>query len=500
MKRLLLRVLRRSIPSGSIAEQSIKSGIWMTGIKVLNRVFQLLMLIVLARLLAPRDFGLMGIALLTLAGIKGFTDIGINAALIHDKRENIDSYLNTVWCLEAGRGLLLFLILFFSAPYIAAFFGEPVATDLIRVIGLTPLVYGLRNPAVVYFRKDLAFHKEFAYQTSGGLVQFLVGVGYALFSPTVWALVFAFLSTEVARTSLSYVMHGYRPWPRFRWDAAAELIDYGKWITASSIVYYLYSKGDDAFVGWYLSATALGFYQYAYQLADAPSSEISETISSVTFPAYSKLQDNPSRLREAFLATTRFTAFLTVPMAFGIALITPSFVPVVLGDEWLPMVLTMQLLALYGLLHALTRNFGSIWKAVGRPDIITKLGLIRVVCIAIFIWPATARWGIEGTAFVVVAVYFFPLLPLDVYFVSKFTHVAVVDVFREFWYPFVAGTTMFGVLWVALLFVDVPAIVELIILIPAGAVVYAGAAFVLDHRFNWGIRGNLESIVKGVMS
>ena len=477
----------------------MKSGLWMSGIKVSNRLFQILMLIVLARLLSPRDFGLMGIALLSLAAVKQFTQIGINAALIHNAQSNINSYLNTTWCLEAGRGLVLFLLLFLTAPYIAAVFGEPTATDLIRVIGLTPLVYGLRNPAVVYFRKDLDFHKEFAYQVSGGFVQFLVGVGYALISPTVWALVLAFLATEVSRTTLSYFMHGYRPWPAFDREKAWELIDYGKWIAASSIVYYIYSKGDDAFVGWYLSATALGFYQYAYQLADAPSTEISETVSSVTFPAYSKLQDDPARLRSAFLATTRFTAFLTVPMAFGIALIAPSFVQVVLGQQWIPMVLTMQLLALYGLLHALTRNFGSIWKAVGRPDIMTKLGVIRVICIAILIWPATARWGIEGTAFVVVAVYLFPLLPLDVYYVTQFVNVSMIEVFREFWYPFIGGTTMFTVLWVGVSVAALPALVELLVLIPAGVIVYAVTSFALDQRFDWGMRQNLESIAGGII-
>lgn len=124
-------------------------------------------------------------------------------------------------------------------------------------------------------------------------------------------------------------------------------------------------------------------------------------------------------LRKALIQTTRLTAFVAFPLAFGITLVTPSFVPVVLGAEWEPMIVTMQILALYGLMHAITRNFGAVWKALGRPDYIAKLGFLRVCCIALLIWPATARWGIEGTALVVVGVYIIPMLPIDVYLAAQ---------------------------------------------------------------------------------
>ncbi len=498
MKERLRAVFERLIPRGSVAERTVKSGVWMTALKVANRGFQMLMLVILARLLAPRHFGLLGIALVSLAATKQFTNIGVNAALIHNNEDNVDSYLDTTWSLEAGRGLLLFGVLFLGAPYIAGFFGEPRATWVVRLIGLNPLLYGLRNPAVVYFSKDLAFHKEFVYSASGGLAQFVVGVGWALLSPTVWALVAAFVASELVRTVLSYLLDDYRPWPRFDWADARELIDYGKWITTGSIIYFLYSRGDDAFVGWFLSATALGFYQYAYQLADAPSTEVSESISRITFPAYAELQEDSAKLRDMFLKTTRFTAFLAFPMALGIALVTPSFVPAVLGAEWTPMIRTMQLLALYGLFHAITRNFGSLWKAIGRPDLVTKLGVVRVVCIGALIWPATATWGIEGTAAVVVGVYMFPMLPIDVYFIGRTTGMRMRDVYREFAYPGIAAVTMFGLLWAARSAVSLPPLVEFLLLVPAGVIVYALASFLLDRRFDWGMRRNLEAIVGGV--
>jgi len=498
MKDRLRQLIAQLIPSGSVLGRTVKSGIWVTATKLSLRLSQILMLIVLARLLAPRDFGLVGIALLTLSGTKQFTKIGLNEALVQRKAEDVDDYLNTTWCLEIGRGLLIFGVLFGAAPYIAQLFGEPRATDIIRVLSIGPILYGLRNPAVVYFKKDLSFHKEFVFQSSGGLVQFVVGVGYALYSPTVWALVFASLSKPVVKFFLSYVLHDYRPWLSFERDLASELVQYGKWITGASIIGFIHHEGDDAFVGWFLSATALGFYQYAYRLADMPASEMSGVISQITFPAYSKLQGDPDELRKALIQTTRLTSFAAFPLAFGIALIAPSFVPVVLGPEWTPMIRAMQLLAMYGLLHAITRNFGEVWKALGRPDYVTKLGLLRVVLMAILILPATALWGIEGTALVVTGVYLFPLLPLDVYLAADIVEGHSAQLYREYLYPFVAAATMFGSLWYARGIVGVTPLVELVVLVPAGAVVYFVIAFLLEQRFEWGIEQNIRMIADGV--
>jgi len=495
MRDRIRALLDSIVPTGSVFDRTIKSGIWVGGIKAASRLMQILMLVVLARLLAPRDFGLMGLALLSVSASRNFTKVGLNAALIQQKSENVDSYLDTTWCLEAARGLVIAGGLLVLAPYIAEFFSEPRATPLIRVIGLGPLLVGLRNPGIVYFKKDLEFHKEFLYQVSGGFVQFFVGVGYALVSPTVWALVAAFVAANAFRSVLSYVIHDYRPWPSFDVDAAKELIDYGKWITASSIIYFIYSEGDDAFVGWFLSATALGFYQYAYRFADTPSSEVSEVIARVSFPAYAKLQDDPEELRNALLATTRVTAFMTIPMAFGIAAVAPSFVPAVLGSDWTPMIPAMQLLALYGMLHSITRNFGSIFKALDRPDITAKLGAIRVVCIAALVWPLTARFGIEGTALTVVAVYAVPMLPLDVYLTSKITGVRSKAFYREWAYPLFAGAAMFGLLRYAHYATDLSPIVEFALTVPAGAVIYLGASYALDRQFNWGIQRNLRSML-----
>jgi PST family polysaccharide transporter/lipopolysaccharide exporter len=492
------RLMDWVVPSGSVLQRAVKSGVWVGITKVAMRSSQLIMLVVLARLLSPTQFGLMGISLLMLSATRKFTRFGLDAALIQKKEQNVDSYLNTTWSLEVGRGLLLFGLLYALAPFAATQFGEPSAQPLIRALGLVPLIHGLRNPAVVYFEKDLAFHKSFLYKSSGGLAQLVVGISYALYSPTVWALVAASLARPAVKTCVSYLLDDFRPWPKPDFGAAKELIQFGKWMTGSSILGFLYSEGDDAFVGWFLSATALGFYQYAYRMADMPATQLSGVLSQVTFPTYSALQDDMGEVRQAVIQTTRLIAFFAFPMAFGIALIAPSFVPVVLGEQWTPMVVPMQILAFYGLFHAITRNFGELWKSQNRPDLQVKLGLVRVACLAVGLWPAAATWGIEGVALLVTGVYLFPMLPLDVYITAKMLETTSVRLYREFAYPLVASATMFGSLWYVQSVTDFSHVVELVLLIPAGAVVYAAASLLLEEQFEWGIKRIFGMVVQGI--
>ena len=495
LKRLLSNGLRRVTPTGGVAKKAIQGGAWMATINVLDRGLQILTMIVLARLLDPGEFGLFGIALLTLSAIKGFTDIGLNAALIQRKEENVDSYLNTTWMLEIGRGVVIATVIVLSAPFVASFFGEPRATDPLRVIALTPLLLGLRNPGIVYFQKGLQFHKEFLYRLSGSVTIPLVAIGYALIHANVWALIFGFVAADAVRLLVSYLAHGYRPRLEFNVSHAKELINYGKWITGSSILTFLSTEGDDVVVGWLLSASPLAFYQLAYRFSNAPATEISQTISRVVFPAYSKLQEDTERLRNSFFKTVQVTTLLAFPLAFGIAAVTPTFVEAFLGPKWLPMVTTMQLLAIYGLLRALGKMWGSVWMSTGRPDYVTKFLVVRVVLIAIFIYPATTAFGIEGTALVITGISLFPMLPIQMYIVVDSVETTYRRLLRELAYPLTASVTMGAAVVFTRESVAIrPAVVEFFLLVGVGVVTYVIAAVLLDVLFGWTVRKNVRFI------
>jgi len=472
----LIELVKNFTPTGSAGSQIVKSLIWVFSQNVVGRVVTLSMLVILARLIGPEELGLVGIALLTMSGLRSFTNIGLNGALIYQKEENVDSYLDTVWLLEIGRGVLIAGIMLLGSPLVAMLFNEPRAELLVQVLAIAPVVRSLRNPGIVYFDKHLNFHKDFVYKFGVNAVRF------------------------GTRLVLSYVIHDFRPWFRFDRDAAWELVDYGKWLTGISILTFLTTEADDAFVGWLLGPAALGLYQYAYRFSNAPATEFTQIISRVMFPAFSKMQDDTPRLRSVYLTTLRMTAFASVPACFGIAAVAPSFVRAFLGPDWTGMILAMQILAIYGLLRAIGKTFGPIWKAIGRPDYITKLTAFRILLIAVLIYPMSSRFGITGTAVTITGIYLFPMMPIDLYIIKHSIEATYRELLQELVYPLIAGTVMFGIVWMLHLSLEIAPIFEFVILVFAGGLLYGASVLVLETQFGWGIRQNITTLISSAKS
>jgi lipopolysaccharide exporter len=311
-------------PGENLSQRAVRGGFWVFSLRIVQQLFNLARLIILARILAPHDFGLMGIALLTMATLETFSQTGFQAALIQ-KKEDIKSHLDAAWTVLILRGFILFTILYLIAPYAATFFNAPEAKSIIQVIGFAILLQAFTNIGVIHFQKELEFNKEFIYQFAGTLADFIVAVSAVLILQNVWALVFGLLAGNAARFIVSYFIHPYRPHLSSDLGKAKELFGFGKWILGSSILVFLITQGDDIFVGKLLGATALGFYQLAYRISNMPATEITHVISQVSFPAYSKLQDNISNLREAYLKVLQVTAFLSFPIAGLIFVLAPDF-------------------------------------------------------------------------------------------------------------------------------------------------------------------------------
>jgi len=165
---------------------------------------------------------------------------------------------------------------------------------------------------------------------------------------------------------------------------------------------FLLVQGDDIFVGKLLGVTALGFYQLAYRISNMPATEITHVISQITFPAYSKLQDNIPKLRKAYLEVLQVTAFLSFPIAGLIFVLAPDFTRIFLGVKWMPMVPAMQVLAIFGVTRSIGATMGPILYSVGKPKIQTKISSIQLIVMAVIIYPLTSQWGILGASLAVV--------------------------------------------------------------------------------------------------
>lgn len=468
----------------------VRGGFWVFALRITTRLFGLARTIVLARLLAPAQFGLFGIALLAMSALEVFSQTGFNVALVQ-KKGNTKPYLDTAWTVQVIRGILLALIAFAIAPYVATFFDAPAAKPILQVIACSVLLGGFTNIGVVYFQKELKFHKQFIYMFSGTLADIGVAISAAFLLRNAWALVLGLLAGNFVRVVVSYSVHHYRPRLRFNQQQFKELFGFGKWILGTSIVVFLANQGDHILVGKLLGAAALGFYQVAYRFSNIITTEISHVVSQVTFPAYSKLQDNLPKLREGFFKTLEVVASVSLPLTAGIFILAPDFVRLFLGEKWMPMVPALRILSISGLIRSIAKTGGPLFIAVGRPNMDFWMNLGRFGVMATAIYPLTKLFGINGSAIAAVLA-ISATIPVW-WYVSSNIIKSDYKQFSRSLLPSLAGT---GVMSLFIL-ITVRMLVQIgflefgfCILIPV--IVYVTFQFFLCKRFGYGLVGGLQ--------
>jgi len=468
----------------SLSKTVARGGIWIFGLRIVNRGFALIRTIILARLLAPHDFGLFGIAVLAISTIETFSQTGFQAALVQ-KKNNIESYLDTAWTISAIRGIILFLILFSSAPIIAKFFDSAQVTLIIKVIAVSTLLSGFRSISIVFFQKQFEFNKQFYYEISATFVGLTVAIILAFILRNVWALVWGELVANFVRVFMSYIIYSYRPRIKLEKEKIHKLFGFGKWVMGSSMLSFLIIQGDDIFVGKMLGVTVLGLYQMAYLISNLPTTEITHVISQVTFPAYSKLQDNLPKLRESYLKVLQLTAILSFPIAGLIFALAPDFIKIFLGEKWMPMVPAMQIMVLFGLIRSIGATTGPIFDAVGRPDIGTKIIMAKFIIFAVIIYPFIDTWGIVGAAWATVLNALI-MNPVADYQVIKIIRCTIWIFCKSLIIPFINTTFMLAILFSLKKFL-IPSITSFnfLVLILVGFSVYFFATFIFDKALGY---------------
>lgn len=391
-----------SSPGDALSQRVLHGGLWQIAQRGASRAVNLLQLVVLARLLVPEDFGLFGIALLTQQTLDVLLRFGIDAALIQ-REERTEEYLDTAWTLKVVKAVIVGACLVLVAPWVAAFFDAPDAGPLIRFLAVVILLRGLQNIGAVYFRKEMEFRKQFVLRFGGALANALVAVALAWILGSVWALVIGMAAGAAVRLVISYLLHPYRPRLELNRSRARDLWHYGKWLFGSSSLIYASTQGDDILLGRWLGATALGIYQVGYRISNAVATEVTHVISSVTFPAYAKLQTAREKLRRGFLSTFALTSLIVVPLAAAIALFIPEFVQHVIGGQWEAAIGPVRILAIAGLLRAFSACWGPLYRAQARTEKPFWKNAIRLLLTLGPAYPMTVHYGIEGMSLCVVA-------------------------------------------------------------------------------------------------
>ena len=487
----LLSFLRRT--DGSIAVKTLRSGVWVSTANAVLRVLEFARSIVLARLLFPEDFGLMGIVLFVIQGLEVFSETGFAAAIIH-RRESVKQSVDVAWTFGILRGFALGAIAFFAAGPAARFYGEPTLEPMIQVIALVFVVRGVRNAHVITLQKELDFGPLMIYRTGATLLGIVVVVVLAFIMRNVWALVIGEIVTTLLETASTYLVARKRPRFSLAGRVLGDLFRYGKFITGFAIVNYLTMNLDNALVGKVLGMGALGYYVLAYRLANLPATHITAVVSRVLFPTYSKFQSDPDSLRSAYLKVLRIVGTVTLPTAAGVALVAPELTLTVYGEKWLPMVAALQVLCLFGAVRSVAATTGPVFNAVGKPQIGFYLISCKFLLILALLYPLSVRFGIVGTAWAVTG----PMVLENValwMLLSRTLRCSTFEILRNLG-PSALATMMMALVVYGLraVLADLSAPLLLLTAASAGAATYALAILALDRALFRDLKQRLSII------
>lgn len=465
----------------SLAKKTASAVAWVTLITIFTRILSFVTQLVLARILSPADFGLLAIGLLAINSMGIFQDLGFGATLIYKKDDTDHTAANTAFILLPLFALALFLIAYFSAPYIATFFNNAAVGPIVQVLALTFVISSFGTVPSMLLEKELEFKKKVMPETVPIIGYAFVAILLAMKGYGVWSLVYGQIVSAILTAGLIWLISDWRPTFKFDLNIAKVLFDYGKHLMGASIIIFLVTNVDDAIVGRVLGMEALGFYTLAYTISNLPATQITNLVSRVMFPLYSKLQDDRDALRSAYLKTLQYVSMLSIPAALGIFVIAPNFVSVMLGDKWLPAVPAMRVLCIYGLFRSLNGTIGPMFQATGNPKVLENTALVNLILFCIFLIPLIQKSdiivvSIAGTLPQIIIFYILTKL------IPKIIDLDIWDMFRTIRIFAFSGVvaTIFTLL-LGLYFTS-PSIISLVISIIMFALIYITIIIIFDRN------------------
>ena len=378
--------------AGRAALWQIAGGGWQTLVRLGASIY-------LARALKPSDFGLFGMALLYQELLLTALSMGFGTGLIV-KKDLTDDDLSTCFWLSCIVRITIFLAVFLSAPIAALFWKEPRVEPVIRVISFTLLIQIIGIVPETIAAKNLEFKK---INIIRGLAIFLESltavVLVALTNLTYWALVIAMMVNALFyNVSLWLSTKCWLPRVTFHKDAFRYLFRFGVYTWLFSITNYLKQNLDYFLVGRLLGSYKLGLYEFAYRLPHLVFDRISRPVGAVVFPALSKVQDDNEKIFQGYVKAVKFVTLITFPMLFGLAAVADVLVPVLWGDQWLPIIRPLQILSLCAALRCLFQPMGSIFYSKNRPDIPFKISMATLVFTVITVGLLGYFYGLIGVA------------------------------------------------------------------------------------------------------
>ncbi len=380
----------------SLKQRTISGIKWQVINKVIQKMISVISFAILARILEPATFGLFALAFVMIDGIGLFRTFGIDAGVIR-RKECPDIVKDTAFFIVQSSGIVIFIICFFSAPIAAHFFKNPEVKSVIQALGFIFIMSCMGRISQAVLVREMKFKLLSVVEMIGSTLNSVFAVIFALFTPTVWALVGAYLIKQLTITLLTVHFSGYKFKWQFDFKIAKELFHFGKFLVGESVLWFLSGNIGNVAIARCLGTVALGYYALAGNIINFMNSHFTALTSNVLFPAYATLQNDPEDLKRAYLKTNRFVAMINTPFCVAIIILARDLTLTLYGKKWLPIVPLMQLIAFTQIVAGLTISTGTIFNGCGKPKYAYYLALVHLICRIPLIIIFTMKWGVYGT-------------------------------------------------------------------------------------------------------
>lgn len=477
----------------SLKQKVVSGAAWSALQKVSSQVIQFSVFLILAALLEPAAFGLVALAIAFIGFLQVFLDQGFSDAVI--QRENLEpEHLDTAFWSNVMVGIVLASIAFFSSSLVAALFKQPTLGPIIDVFALTLIIGSVSAVQQALLRREFKF-KSLALRNMVSIIAGgVVATSMAFYGMGVWSLVGKQLVEVAVRAIILWKVSNWRPRLRFSTRHFGDLFNFGINVTAMHVLTFSNRKAGDFIIGYFLGATALGYYHVGTRVIKMVQGLIATTINSVAMPAFSRMQSDVKRVKQAFFKITNFTMLVSLPAFSSLYLLSDIIVDDILGERWHSVIPVMNILAVVAVFSALKHAMSSLILGMGKASWRLKLQLMEVP-VSIVGFFVAVNWGINAVALanLIVVVFFFPAW---FWCTSKLLDMSVKEYVSQCHVPFICTIVLLGFLTL----INNPNIMiygpklNLLAMVLSGMVIYFMAMFVVSpktFRLLVGVAGSL---------
>ena len=392
----------------SLKQKTIKGLSWSAlaqGGKVLS---QFIVTMILARLLAPSDFGLLAMATVFANFAMIFSEMGISSALIQKQDAHDRHYYSAFW-FNVAVGIFLTLVFVVCSPLIAWFYKKPQLQPILMVISVNFFLSSFGVIQQTILTKEMDFKKLAVRDIVAVVASGIVGIYLAYHGFGVWSLVYQLIAYTLFSGIILWTVSPWRPKLVFAMQDIKDIFNFSANLTGFNIINYFARNIDQLLIGKFLGAQALGYYSLAYKIMLYPLQNISAVIGRVMFPAFSKMQNDLEKIRNNYLKMIKAISLISFPLMVVLFVLAPEFVRAVYGPHWEPLIILIRIFCFCGMTQSINTTVGNILLSQGRADLQLKLGILGAFFVLVAVLLGL-RWGIVGvTLFYTVEQFFWAI-------------------------------------------------------------------------------------------